>query len=126
MFLFTCIEKAGLSCDIQNFFNSYYAGRSTTYTWNGFSLPPFNTSIGVGQGSVLSPIISAIYITPIIRTFKNRVNNLGKKIPLDILSFVDDRLLVFQEKSYKLSSAYLLCSYNIMFKLLLDMVLRRN
>jgi len=120
VFLSACMEKAGLSRNITNFFNSYHAGRSTTYTWNGFSSPPFNTSIGVGQGSAFSPIISAIYMAPIIRTFKNRVNNLWEKIPLDILSFVDDGLLVSQEKSYELSSAYLLCSYNIITKLLLD------
>ena len=59
-------------------------------------------------------------MAPIIRTFKNRVNNLWEKIPLDILSFVDDGLLVSQEKSYELSSAYLLCNYNIITKLLLD------
>jgi len=120
VFLSACMEKVGLSRNIQNFFNSYHAGRLTMYTWNGFSSSSFNTSVGVGQSSAFSPIISAIYIAPIIRTFKNRVNNLREKIPLDILSFIDDGLLVSQEKSYELSFAYLLCSYNIMSKLLLD------
>ena len=49
MFLLACIEKASLSRNITNFFSSYHAGRSTTYTWNSFSSPPFNTSIGVGS-----------------------------------------------------------------------------
>jgi len=37
------------------------------YTWNGFISPLFNTSIDVDQGSALSPILSAIYIAPIIK-----------------------------------------------------------
>jgi len=42
------------------------------------------------------------------------------KIPTDILSFVDDGLLISQEKSYSLFSFFLLCSYNIMSKILID------
>jgi len=42
------------------------------------------------------------------------------KILTDILSFVDNDLLISQEKSYLLFFFFLLCSYNIMSKLLLD------
>jgi len=34
--------------------------------------------------------------------FKKRIKNLNKEILTDILSFVDDRLLISQEKSYSL------------------------
>jgi len=119
-FLAKCLSKASLNASIINFFNSYHANRTTTYTWNGFSSPSFNTNVGVGQGSALSPIISAMYMAPIIKTFKKRINNLKEKIPSDIFSFVDDGLLISQEKSYELSSAFLLCSYNIMSKILSD------
>jgi len=61
-----------------------------------------------------------MYMAPIIKTFKKRINNLKEKIPSDIFSFVDDGLLISQEKSYELSSAFLLCSYNIMSKILSD------
>jgi len=119
-FLAKYLSKAGLNANIINFFNSYHANCTTTYTWNGFSSPSFNTNISIGQGSALSPIISTMYMAPIIKTFKKRINNLKEKIPSDILSFVDDGLLISQEKSYKLSSAFLLCSYNIMSKILSD------
>jgi len=119
-FLSSCLGKARLSGNIVRFFNSYHTERTTMYTWNGFSSPSFDTSVGVGQGSALSPILSAIYMAPIIKTFKRRVKNLQDEIPTDVLSFVDDGLLVSQEKSYEISSAYLLCSYNIMSKILLD------
>jgi len=56
--------------------------------------PPFNVNVSVGQGSALSPILSALYLAPIIKTFKKRIKNLNKEIPIDILSFVDDGLLI--------------------------------
>jgi len=77
----------------------------------------------VGQGSALSPILSAIYLAPIIKTFKKRIKNLKIKILTYILSFVDDGLLIFQEKSYSLSSSFLFCSYNTMSNFSLMLVL---
>jgi len=101
------------------FFNSYYTGHFTSYSWNQFSSLYFNVNVGVGQGSALSPILSAIYLAP-IKTFKKRIKNLKENIPTDILSFVNDSLLISQERSYALFSFFLLCSYNIMSKILLD------
>ena len=110
----------GLNLNIIGFFNSYHSNFSTTYTWNSFSSLPFSTNVGVGQGSALSPIISIIYLAPIIKTFKKRIKSLKEKIPIDILSFVNDSLLISQKKSYDLSFSFLLCNYNIMLKILLD------
>jgi len=119
-FLSICLKKAGLNTNVRNFFSSYHSDRSTTYSWNNFLSPIFNTNVRVGQGSALSPILSTIYLSPIIKTFKKRTKNLKENIPTDILSFVDDGLLISQEKSYTLSSSFLLCSYNIISKILLD------
>jgi len=66
------------------------------------------------------PILSALYLASIIKTFKKRIKNLNKEIPTDILSFVDDGLLISQKKSYSLSNSFLLCSYNIISKILID------
>ena len=93
-FLSTCLKKAGLNTNIISFFNSYHSNCSTTYTWNNFSSSAFNTNIGVDQGSVLSPILFAIYLAPIIKTFKKRIKNLKGNILTDILSFMDDGLLI--------------------------------
>ena len=99
---------------------SYHSGCSTTYSQNNFSSSFFNTNIGVGQGLALSPILSAIYFTPISKTFKKRIKNLKENILTDILSFVDNSFLISQKKSYSLSFSFLLCSYNIMSKILLN------
>jgi len=119
-FLFICLKKTGLNTNVVGFFNSYHSNQSTIYTWNNFSSPAFNTNVGVGQGSALSSIFSAIYLVPIIKIFKKRIKNLSKNILTDILSFMDDSLLISQEKSYSLSFFFLLCSYNIMSKILID------
>jgi len=90
------------------------------YAWNNFTSQKFATSVGVGQGSALSPILSTIYLAPIIKTFKKRIKNLKKKIHTDILSFVDDGLLISQEKSYELFSTFLFSSYNMISKIFSD------
>ena len=89
--------------NVRGFFNSYHLGHSTTYSWNNFSFLSFNTNVRIGQGSVLSSILSAIYFTPIIKTFKKRIKNLKENISTDILSFVDDGLLISQEKCHDLA-----------------------
>jgi len=120
-FLSLCLAKAGLNANILKFFINYHSNRSTTYTWNNFISQKFATSVGVGQGSALSPILSAIYLAPIIKTFKKRIKNLKKEIHTDILSFVDDGLLISQKKSYDLSSTFLFSSYNMISKIFTDM-----
>jgi len=62
------------------------------YLWNSFSSPFFNIDIGVGQSFALSLILSALYLSPIFDIFEKRIKNL--KIPISILSFVDDGLFI--------------------------------
>jgi len=44
--------------------------------------------------------------------------NKNLKIPISLLSFVDDGLFISQEKSFDISNTNLFCSYNIMLSLL--------
>jgi len=105
------LEKAGLDHKVTNFFTNYLIQRSTKYLWNNLSSPMFDVNIGVGQGSVLFPILS-----PFLYILENRFKNL--KIPTSILSFVDDGLFIIQNKSFNISNSHLFCSYNILSKLL--------
>ena len=63
------------------------------------------------------PILSALYIAPIFHIFKKRTKNLLCLIQVSTLSFVDNSLLISQEKSYGKSNANLFCSYNIISSL---------
>ena len=84
--------------------------------WNDFSSPVFDVNVGVGQGSTLSPILSSLYLSPFLYILEKRLKNL--KIPISILSFVDNGLIITQNKSFDISNSHLFCSYNILSKLL--------
>ena len=73
-------------------------------------------------------LYSGSKVGSLTKTFKKRIKNLEIKILANVLSFVDNGLLISQEKSYLLSFSFLLCSYNIMSKILLDtgLVMKHN
>ena len=70
----------------------------------------------MGQGSALSPILLAIYLASFLHILENHLKIL--KIPVSILSFVDDGLLVTQSKSFSISNSLFFYSYNIISSLL--------
>ena len=78
----------------------------------------FKVNMGVGQESALSPILSALYLSLFLYILEKHLKNL--KIPIFILSFVDNGLIIAQNKSIDISNAHLFCSYNILLKLLID------
>jgi len=61
-------------------------------------------------------ILSALYLTPFLHIFEKHIKNL--KIPVSMLSFANDGLLIAQSKSFSLSNALLFSSYNIASNLL--------
>jgi len=86
------LGKVEFDIHVIKFFSNYLVERKTHYFWNNFSFPYFNINIGVGQGSALSPILSALYLSPFLHTLEKQLKNL--KIPISFLLFVDDSLLV--------------------------------
>ena len=68
--LILILEKAGLNPKVTNFFANYLVWRSTKYLWNKFLSPSLMVDIGVGQGSALSPILSTLYLSPLIYIFE--------------------------------------------------------
>jgi len=111
--LLSCIiKKAGFDNQIVLFFLNYLVDRRTNYFWNNFMSPVFDVNVGVGQNSALSPILSALYLSPLIYILENCLKNL--KIPNYIISFVDDGLFISQSKSFDISNSCLFCSFNIL------------
>jgi len=76
----------------------------------------FSADVGDSQGSVLSPILSVLFIALIFHIFEKRIKNLN--ILASFLSFVYDELFISQEKSFIKTNANLFCCYNIMLLLL--------
>ena len=111
------LNKAELDCKILMFFKNYLVGRKTKYLWNNFISPSFNINIGVGQGFSLSPILSTLYLSLVFHSLENWLKIL--KIPISIISFVDNGLFISQNKSILHSNANLFCWYNIILSLLM-------
>ena len=110
------LGKAGLDSKVVSFFVDYLIRRKTNYTWNDISSPSFEVNIGIGQESALSSILSALYLFPFLYILEKCLKNLN--IPVSIISFVDDGLIISQNKSIDISNSHLFCSYNVLTKLL--------
>ena len=110
------LEKAGLEPKVASFFADYLVKMKTNYTWNEISSPNFEVNMGVGQESALFPILSALYLSPFLYILEKHLKNL--KIPVSFISFVDDGLIIAQNKLIDTSNSQLFCSYNILSKLL--------
>ena len=110
------LEKAGFDPKVVSFFSNYLTQRCMKYLWNNFLSPLFEVNIGVGQGSALSPILSLLYLSPLLFILENRLKILN--IPISILLFVDDGLFICQNKSFHISNSHLFCCYNILSNLL--------
>ena len=112
------LGKTGLEPKVLSFFVNYLVKRKMNYVWNDLLYLDFEVNVEVGQGSALSPILSALYLSLFLYILEKRLKNL--KIPISILSFIDDELIIAQNKSIDISNAHLFCSYNILLKLLID------
>jgi len=88
------LEKVGLEFKVSSFFANYLVKRKTSYLWNNLSSPNFKVNMGVGQESALSPILLALYLSPFLHILEKHLKNL--KIPISILLFVDDSLIITQ------------------------------
>jgi len=58
----------------------------------------------------------ALYLLPVFQIFEQRSKNL--KIPVSVISFIDNGLFISQDKSFHTSNSKLICSYQIMLLLL--------
>ena len=97
--------KVSFDPKVSSFFWDYLVSRKTRYFWNNFSSLSFNINVGVGQESALSSILLTLYLSSLFHIFEKWLKNL--KIPVSILSFVNDRLFIAQDKSLMVSNSNL-------------------
>ena len=110
------LEKVGFNPKVMSFFVDYLVRRKTNYVWNDISSPMYEVNVGVGQGSALSPILSALYLSPFLYILENHLKILN--IPVLLISFINDGLIIAQNKSIDISNSHLFCSYNVLSSLL--------
>jgi len=98
------LEKVGLNPKVTVFFVDYLVRRKTNYVWNNLSSSMYEVNVGVSQGS-------ALYLSPLLYILENHLKILN--IPVSLISFVDDGLIIAQNKSIDISNSHLFCSYNV-------------
>ena len=76
----------------------------------------YEVNVRVGQGSALSPILSALYLSPLLYILEKCFKILN--IPFSLIFFVNDGLFISQNKSIDISNSQLICSYNVLLGLL--------
>ena len=69
--------------------------RFTSYLWGSFRSGPCQADVGVGQGSALSPVLSALYIAPVMKLYHMQ----AVALKTSLLSYVDDGTVMAQSKS---------------------------
>jgi len=72
--------------------------------------------VGVGQGSALSSILSALYLFPLLYILEKCLKILN--IPVFLISLIDDGLFISQNTSIDISNSQLFYSYNVLSSLL--------
>ncbi|CAA7263690.1 unnamed protein product [Cyclocybe aegerita] len=107
------IRKQGFSPVLMEFFASYLVGRSTVYCWNTFQSDLQSADVGVGQGSALSPVISGLFIAPVMKLFYIKAAPLN----MTLLSFVDDGTILAQSKQLDDNNVGLRKAYKIIYLL---------
>nr|BAB32470.1 Pol-like protein Pol-2 [Tricholoma matsutake] len=122
--LLEIISRSGFPAQVVNFFRSYLVGRKMTYKWNAFSSGPFTADVGVGQGSALSPVLSALYLTPIMKLFRR--SDIGRDV--DLMSYVDDGTLIARSPQLEDNIPLLKTAYGWIFQAFtsLGLVLKHN
>ena len=84
--------------------------------WNKISSSTFEVNMRVSQGSALSSILLVLYLLPFLYILENHLKNLN--IPVSLISFVDDGLIISQNKLIDISNSQLFYSYNVLTRLL--------
>ena len=86
------LAKAGLNPKVTSFFEDFLVRRKTNYVWNKFFLLTYKVNMRIGQGSVLSPILSTLYLPLLLYILEKCLKILN--IPISLISFVNDSLFI--------------------------------
>jgi hypothetical protein len=120
--LLSILDKQGFMTEVVAFFRSYLVNQFTHYTWDNDLSPEFPSSVGVGQGSALSPIFLALCFAPLLKKIEHRVH------VAVLISYIKDSTIIVQSDMWDKNLAKLKSAYKIVSELTLFMglVLKHN
>jgi hypothetical protein len=85
-------HKQGFALNVVQFFGSYLVGHTICYGWGSFVSNPQLADVSVGQGSALLPVLSPLYLAPMMHLYKLSEASIGTTL----LSYVDDGTIITQ------------------------------
>lgn len=85
------LRRHGFDRNLCAYFCDYLIGRQTEFLFNGHQSEPTDFSTGVGQGSALSPILTGLYIAPVLHLIAPAGEVLEGNATLQF--FVDDGMI---------------------------------
>jgi hypothetical protein len=120
--LLSILDKQGFVPEVVMFSRSYLVDQFTCYAWDDELSLEFPSSVGVGQGSALSPILSALCLAPLLKEFEHRVRMAV------LISYVNDGTIIVQSDTWDKNLVKLKSAYKIVFELTQSMglVLEHN
>jgi hypothetical protein len=120
--LLSILDKQGFTPEVVAFFRSYLVDQFTCYPWDDNLSPEFPSSVGVGQGSALSPILLALCLAPLLKEFEHRVHMAV------LISYVNDSTTIVQPDIWGKNLVKLKSAYKIVFELTqpMGLVLEHN
>ena len=116
------LDHMGFADSLVNFIADYLVGRSTSFLRDHKLSDPFPCDVGVGQGSALSPIISGLYLSPMLWAFHT------ERIDSTLISYIDDGTIIVQSKLWTDNLSKLKRAYKTVFKLtsVMGLILEHN
>ena len=109
--IITLLKCMGFATQVCDFFVDYLVRHLTQYAWKGELSLLFETSVGVGQGSALSPILSALYLALVLWQAALDVPEAA------LMSYINDGTIIMQSKMWAANVTKLLSTYSVVFEL---------
>jgi hypothetical protein len=105
------LARMDFAAEVVEFFRLYLVEHTTQYSWDREDLPAFGVDVGVGQGSTLSSILSALYLAPLLWQFAADVPRAS------LMSYVDDGTIIVQSRTWDNNLVKLRHAYGVVFEL---------
>ena len=105
------LDRMGFADLLVNFIADYLVGRTTRFLWENKLSDPFPCDVGVGQGSVLFPIISGLYLSPVLWVFHT------ERIDNTLILYIDDSTIIVQSRLWTENLSKLKWAYKTVFEL---------
>lgn len=116
--LLVILHKYCFDDQLVSFFGSYLVGHTMWYLWNSLLSEPRLADVGVGQGSALSPSLSALLLSLVVHLFYKRFVSPDPRADATLLSDVDNGTIAVHSPSLSQNLPVLRAAYGVIHDLL--------